>query len=332
MPDDRSRVNRSYGETGLATNDADDRGEPIQLASGEVVSNDLSSEDPATTQLSQTASDKPVFHRDSDRPGRFPDIAKLPKPPQDLTLAGSLSKELAKNAGQLTEYSPQRANDQLKVEPVPMHDGPEAHVSSLAPVPFSQATSVPSTSGFAQSAAVDFTRGQTPNLTVVDFETVPAPPPLAQAAQSGDPVAPGHMETEDTSLPLTAEQSVSVTQAPATSSHVPSTMVSAGDLPPLPADLGSKAEAADPPMQASSLSTVPSTKPTPIPTGDDELPPLPADVSSSAGQSRFGADPIPVTKSDGAVPVRDSTTAEDLPALSGGVSSQWRVPTAPVPL
>ena len=75
-------------------------------------------------------------------------------------------------------------------------------------------------------------------------------------------------------------------------------------------------------MQASSLSTVPSTKPTPIPTGDDELPPLPADVSSSAGQSRFGADPIPVTKSDGAVPVRDSTTAEDLPALSGGISSQ----------
>jgi hypothetical protein len=322
MPDDRSRVNRSNGEIGPATNDADDRGEPIQLASGDVISSDLSSEDPATTRLSQTASDKPVFHRDSDRPRQFPDIAKLPKLSQDLTLAGSLSNELAKNAGQLTEYSPERANDQLKVEPVPINDGPEAHVSSLAPIPFSQAMSVPSPSGFAQSTTVDFTRGQTPNLTVVDLETVPAPP-LAQAVQSGDPVAPAHMETEDTSIPLIVKQSVSVTQAPATSSHVRSTMVkSAGDLPPLPADLGSKAEAADVPMQASSLSKVPSTKPTPIPTGDDELPPLPPDVSSSVGQSRFGADPIPVAKSDVAVPVRDSTTAEELPALSGGISSQ----------
>ncbi len=315
----RSFVNRSNVPSSPVTNDADDRGEPIRLASGDAISSESRPQDPATARSSRIANNSAVAHRDADQPRQFPDIVKLPKLSQELNAADSAPSEIRKSAEQVSVHSLDRANDQLKVVNVPPQDGPAAQVS----VPLSPVSSAPNSSELARPGTVDRMPPEAPNLTAGELAVIPTSPELIPTAPSVAPAEPAHSETEDSSTGATGPQMASrITVARAALSHgTPPAAKSIDDLPPLPTDLTSKAEAGDQGQHASPASMASLAITTPMGASVDELPPLPADVSRSAGQSDSNAGAIPTATADGPTPAANSSTAEQLPALPAVIGS-----------
>jgi hypothetical protein len=331
---------RSNGKTTPTINDTDDRGEPILLAngnsvpSGDSVPSNSSSQNSIVIQPSQTDSKLPTVPHDSEDPKQLPDIPKLPQFAQKLSETDDSPNELGKSTRQVNERISERMTDQPEVVVVPRQDTPVARASALAPAPLSPIkprlnTSEPTPPVTTDDApkgapglAVDDAPKGAPSLAVVDLETMPAVSPLPLVVHTGDSTSPAHKESEEASTVSTSDEVIAPSTQPVSSQSTPSTMPSADDLPPLPTDLGNKAELSDPPKQTLSPMPVPNGSTKPIPSAENELPPLPADVSNSAQEGRGRADQARVTTFENVAPTEVPGTAQDLPTLPDDLSGK----------
>jgi hypothetical protein len=323
MPPRKLAAKRSNGTPKPAASDADDRGEPILLASADAALTNLNSENSVAAQSSETDRDDSVVHRDSDRPRQFPDIPKLPEFSQRRIETGGQLRELAKSPNQFAEHTPERAIDQPAVVAVRSQNVAATQVSVLPPAVVSRKTSAPSTSELIQPTAVDLTTPETPNPIKVDLGTEPVLPTVTQATHANDSNTPAHKESEEPIAALTVEQLEIASPMPTLSSHLtPMAVKRAEDRPRLPTDLGSEAEVDDSPKQTLPPMTIQPTIANPISAGADELPPLPADESNSVEQPHSPADRARPTTPDNIAPIGVPASDEDLPALPGNLSSQ----------
>ena len=289
-PTGTSKVERSNSTARLTNHSADDRGEPIRLASGNIMPNDSNSQDPSTTtamELSQTGGNNTIPSRSFDRPRQFPDIRKLPTDSQGLNEPDGSPLEFRTDFRELAVQSPEKAIDQVAVSCAATQDGARAQESSRA-TPRTISTALPSTSGTARSPALDAPFKETSRPKLADMEAMTPLPPAAQTESSGSLAGPAHKETEETSADISSKQPANTTPTPAAwSSSRGSAINTADDLPPLPNDLANRVEPADsgkktPLTSATNRSAVTGL----TDSGVDALPPLPGDVSGFRRKAR----------------------------------------------
>jgi hypothetical protein len=306
----------------FATNDADDRGEPILLASGDAAPSNSSSGSQVAARSTQVDSALSVVNRDADRPRQFPDIPKLPKTAQRLDETDRGQNVLEKSASQLVDHTPALELDQPEVVRVSGQGAPTIQVPAPLSDSVSPMTSAPGTREFTQTGTVDLAPKEIPNPSAIELETKPVSPAATENEQSGELAVLAHKESEEPGDTPTVAQLV--VSSPARDVSSPSTPVAtnhAEDQAPVPTDLRSNANVARPPTQTSLPKTIPSTIQTRLQTGADELPPLPSDVSNSAEQPRSAGNTAPVTTSESTSPTEGSNNVDDLPTLPGDLSS-----------
>ncbi len=326
----KSTNGRSNSATNHAINNADDRGEPILLANDNPRSSNSNSQNPVAIQSSQTEmvpvprQDTPVARVSALAPALLPPMTQMPSessPVQPATV-----DDVAKDAPSLavvdletTPTVPAATTPQpgaigqsaRTVSPAATILPPEAMASSEATLP-PEATALSAVTALPDTA-VPLDAAAPPNA---------AAPPVTPVTHSDDLNAPAHKESDETST-LSPGQHGSASSPPVVLSQPTSTtMAPANELPPLPTDLGTKAEVTDPPRQILSPTAVPNAATNPVSVDPDELPPLPADVSNSARHSSSRIDQTPATSSENVAPAHVPATTQDPPLLPDDLSTE----------
>jgi hypothetical protein len=339
----KSTSGRSTGATNPAINDADDRGEPILLANDNPRSSNSNSQNPVAIQSSQTEM-VPVPRQDTPV-ARVSALAPAPLPPMTQTPSESSPVQPA-TVDDAPKDAPSLAVVDLETTPTvppaatmpqPGAIGQSARtVSPAATIPPPEAMAPPeaavrpeATAPSAVTALPD--AAAPPNAAVPPDAAAPpnaaVPPdaaalPVTPVTHSDDLNAPAHKESEETST-LSPGQHGSASSPPVVLSQPTSTtMAPANELPPLPTNLGTKAEVTDPPRQILSPTAVPNAATNPVSGDPDELPPLPADVSNSARHSSSKMDQTPATSSENVAPAQVPATTQDPPLLPDDLSTE----------
>jgi hypothetical protein len=292
--------------SGLLGSDGDEQGEPIRLASGESSISDQpaaanpgphSTDNTKATALAHSESEEPLVMPETPQ---IPTVSRLP----DLTEADGSNRLVAAD-----DHSAVKA--EAVVAPAPaalptLVPGPDPAPSAQDRTPkiaaqVAEAVATPSSlpvtqnsvavgSGLPTTAETSQQATQTsaptptaaPVSAVIDLETIPSSVTVSDGAQSVDPGAPVHKETEDAapaSMPSVSqgEPAVKPTAAAESVAAAPAN----DELPALPSDL-SRSTSDVTTTNAPVTQSIPAATPAQASSTDDELPALPADLGRSA--------------------------------------------------
>jgi hypothetical protein len=257
-----------------------ERGEPIQLASGEAIADDPATESNRSALPNQPRNAQVVVRSESNQPANMPEIPELPKdvPLPDLTATNG-AEPLRTTGNQST------ANSVPAQTAVPSEPSVPSPLPNLASTP--DATSsvqirvAESTASADNPGTVNSPAPQPQKTSVIDLETVPSSSAAESGPQSVNPNPPEEKKAPAESISTPNANSDAVPEPP---TSTPPGIV-APTVDPSAPTRPDTVEAATAPKSSSDTPAQPTSAAGPVettPADDEELPPLPPDLRRPA--------------------------------------------------